>query len=194
MKLGVLKKLVLLVGLIPSAAFSQDVDFTVDIITNARMGIFCDPGYPETHAAPDGDLISPTILLGIPDFISHSKNVPAIIGVGFGVTFSTKNTYIPNARFVLNHPPMGVDATTQQISTDHITPFIDDIMLFTFDHDYELLEGLWTFEAFDGDRLLFKQNFNVVSAESMPELAEACGYEDLLSYFDTHKKSYLSAL
>lgn len=46
---------------------------------------------------------------------------------------------------------------------------------FRFDHEAELIPGLWRFEAWDGQNRLYAVEFYVVPAASAPEIINACG-------------------
>lgn len=49
------------------------------------------------------------------------------------------------------------------------------IAFFRFDTEAELVPGLWTFEAWDGETRLYRVEFEVVPAAALPEIVEACG-------------------
>jgi hypothetical protein len=46
---------------------------------------------------------------------------------------------------------------------------------FRFDYDHELVPGIWRFEAWEAGTLLYSVEFEVVPAEALPQIAQACG-------------------
>lgn len=99
--------------------------------------------------------------------------VPAAIGLAFGVRvmgapgFATSDG--AEARV------MRPGRTTPEVWASGISDAGDTLSFFRFDTPEELVPGLWTFEGWDGDTLLYRVEFEVVPAAALPEIVDACG-------------------
>lgn len=166
----------------PFLIFAQEADFFSPRIREAQAGIFCAPEIITTVPSPDTVSGESNIMKYEPEFISHSRNVPAVLGMGFGLKIMASEYDIHDVVTTATHPPMGPEGVTKQtFNTSWISSTDLSFMLYQFDYDYEMVQGPWTLNAWDGETLLFQAHFNVVSPQMVPELASACGYEDLLS-------------
>jgi len=155
-------------------------DFVHPNLGQVQTGILCQGPVAWTDDSPETILGQTGALLTFPPFVSESHTVPAVRGMMFGVRSVPQRGSFPDARIVVTHPPLGEEAvTTQSWSTD-FDPYEVTGNFYAFDFDYELVEGLWTIEAWFGDELLYRFDFKVVAPGVVPELAQVCGYEDLL--------------
>lgn len=172
--------LVVLFVLWPIMGLSQSHDYSAPRINDFQAGIFCAPEVVETVPAPGTVSGESNILEYTPDFVSTGRNVPAVLGMGFGVKSSAKNVPIYNVTVHVTHPPMGPNGVTEQTYTTYIDSHDLSVSLYQFDYGYELVEGLWTMTALDGEDLLYRASFNVVPPNLVPDLASVCHYEHLL--------------
>ena len=81
----------------------------------------------------------------------------------------------------VTHPPMGTGGATVQTFETVIRGTDPSLTFYQFDFGYELLPGIWQMQASVGDEVLYRTTFEVLPPELVPELAEVCGFEDLLS-------------
>lgn len=100
----------------------------------------------------------------------RTSTIQAQKGLQFGVRFfvvgEPKNAPVP-LRFVTRFPPQGVrDATTGITSyrNEHVrTAKVGgaDFSGYSFDYDWEMVPGVWTFEVWHGGRKWVEQSFTV---------------------------------
>ena len=176
----ILNLLILCTALLAQPATAQLAKSSA--ISWIEAGIICASDTGEYREAPgtiSGRAHAPT---EEPPFVSNSQVVPAVRGVGLGVKARSDATIgmLP-IEMILTHPPMGEDGITRQTFVSLITPDRNAIIFFQFDHDYELVTGPWSFTAMRDGQTVFRANFQVVSPDEMPDLADTCDYRDLLS-------------
>ena len=147
-----------------------------------QAGVICAPDSVGFREAPGTITGRSHIIEAMPEFVSLDQIVPSVIGVGFGIRMqAVAGTPTMPVTVTLRHPPMGSDGTQQQTFTSAISGDGPTIAFFQFDHDYERVEGQWSFEARDGDQLIYRAVFQVVPPQDIPQLADICNYRDLLS-------------
>jgi len=166
---------------LPLPPAAQGADEVGRAISAFEAGIICAPEVTGTNPAPDTIAGVTNIVDGPVEFVSRGRNVPAVLGMGFGARAQAKGGDIFPVTVVVTHPPMGDAGQTRQSYETIVRGDEMSITLYQFDFDYELLPGPWVIEAYDGDLLLFRANFTVVAPALVPELATLCGYENLLS-------------
>lgn len=151
-------------------------------ISGLEVGVICSPPTIGTAPAPGTVAGTTHIIQENPPFASTSRRVPAVIGIGFGVKAQAADDFgIEDVTIVVTHPPMGADQIkTQQFAT-RISGISPSITFYQFDYDYELVHGIWTMAAVSENSILYSATFEVVPPEDMPQLADICGYQDLLS-------------
>ena len=117
-----------------------------------------------------------------PPFVSASRIVPATLGVGFGVKAQSEAPAgLSGVLLEVLHPPMGPEGQTRQSFFTSMSGQSPSITFYQFDHPYELVTGQWTIRAYSGEVALLSVTFEVVDPRSVPELAVACNFIDLLS-------------
>jgi len=165
-----------------AGAMTQEAgDFVSREISRFSAGIVCSPPSSERVAAPDTTAGYVDIVENYPPFSTASRQVPAILGVSFGVRYQSKVRDFIDAELIVTHPPMlDGGATTQRWQTD-IWADRETGSYFGFDFDYELVEGPWTIEAQVDGEVVFRAHFDVVAPDVVPELTTLCGFADLLS-------------
>lgn len=172
----------LVVGVLTAVPlWAQSIDQLGPLMSSFRAGIFCAPKVVNTTPAPDTVAGVSNVIEDVPPFVSAGRNVPAVLGMGFGILSSSKQQMLLDVLVVVTHPPMGEDGVTRQSYYTEFTDIGESMTLYQFDYAYELVEGPWTIAAMQGDELLFRAGFTVVPPAMVPELAGVCGYEDLLS-------------
>ena len=98
--------------------------------------------------------------------------VPAALGLAFGVKARMQpGVFVSYAEMRVWRP--GSDRP--EVWDSSFTDMGGALNFFRFDHEHELIPGLWRFEARDGDTQLFMVEFEVVPAETLPEIVQACG-------------------
>jgi hypothetical protein len=157
-------------------------DYVSPRLSVIDVGIICAQEIVGLSDAPGTVAGSTNIIEGEPDFISPARFVPAVLGVGFGVKSQAQSVLgIDGVTMTVTHPPMGADGTTVQVYGTAISGQGTSLTFYQFDYDYELVVGHWQMEAsVDGD-VIYRVGFDVVVPDAMPQLASACGFEDLLS-------------
>jgi hypothetical protein len=151
-------------------------------IAEIEIGILCDPETVTTSPAPNTLAGVTHVVNEPPRFISNSQIVPAAFGIGFGVrSRALRAEGLDNVTIVITHPPMGDDGATIQSYTTGIGGNGGSFTFYQFDYAYELQTGPWTITALRNNKPLYTVNFDVVAPETVPDLAGACGYMDMLS-------------
>jgi len=156
-------------------------DFVSTDISTFTAGVICTPVLLGQTVAPDTIAGHTNQIGGEVHFSSASRRVPAVEGLSFGVRAATKMQDYPRVIMTVSHPPMGNQGTTQQSWPMELVAENDRISLFSFQHDYELVRGAWSFEARSGETVLYRANFEVVDPTQVPELADMCGFAEMLS-------------
>lgn len=99
--------------------------------------------------------------------------VPAEPGISFGIRTGGVTPALMAARVEVTHPPMGPQDVTRQ-SWDYV-PGNPALNLFTFEHPYEAVKGLWTFRVLGADgAVLAAKRFSVTDLSEAPAAARAC--------------------
>jgi len=170
--------------LVPFAALAQAPlpDLTSGSIASLEAGVICAPEELGVVQAPGTIAGTTHVLLDDPPFVAVTRRVPAVLGLGFGIkSLSTDTEGLQDVLMRVTHPAMGTNQTTQQTFTTTIRGTDPSLTFYQFDYDYELVPGIWQLEASSRDEVLYRKTFEVVAPDQFPELAEVCGYLDLLS-------------
>lgn len=165
----------------PLIAVAQDLEKS-SAIFSLEAGVVCPPPTVGTVPAP-GTVAGTTYIIDeVPPFVTKARNVPAVIGIGFGVKAMSVNDFgIEDVTIVVTHPPMGADRIRIQKFASRISGIDPSITFYQFDYDYELIPGQWKMMAVHQDEVLYSVAFEVVPPSQIPELAKICGYKNLLS-------------
>lgn len=162
-------------GVIPPAKMS-------DQIASFEAGVICAPEAVGERLAPDTVAGVTHTIAGEPPFVSLSRRVPAVLGVGFGVkAMVTDIEGLNDVTMVILHPPMGPDGQARQSFQTRISGLDPSLTFYQFDYDYELLPGRWQMEAHHAGEVIYRVSFDILPPQDVPELAAACGFEALLS-------------
>ena len=145
--------------------------WTAPGIELADFGIYCALQSAGTQAAPDTTLGYIHTLTGVPAIVFHQQEVPARLGVHFGVIVRTDRD-IPGVRNETWLP----GASRPEVWVSDLIAGQDHARGFQFDFDRELLPGRWTMEAYDGDTLLYRVEWDVVPPETLPGVGSDCDF------------------
>ncbi|MDX8354071.1 DUF3859 domain-containing protein [Cognatiyoonia sp. IB215182] len=151
-------------------------------ISIIEAGVICPPETVGSSPAPDTIAGTTHLIEEEPEFVSNTRVVPAVLGLGFGVKAQTPIVGgINQVTMLVTHPAMGGQAVESQSFLTRISDLSPSLTFYQFDYSYELLPGTWTMTAMRVDQVLYQVEFEVVPPEMVPELAGVCGYLDLLS-------------
>ena len=138
-------------------------------ITIQEIGIYCAAEDKATEPAPETSLGYIFVLDGIPEFAFKQRQVPARLGISFGLVVTTDRD-IPNARIDTWRP----GATSPDTWYADFTAGVPRMRGFRFDFADELVTGLWRMEAYDGDTQLYSVTFDVRPGSEMPGVTSDC--------------------
>ncbi|WP_341368276.1 DUF3859 domain-containing protein [Yoonia sp. BS5-3] len=171
-----------LIGHGASADLSISTVPVSDDIISLEAGILCPPETVGTNPAPGTITGATHVIAESPPFAANIRQVPATLGLAFGIKAQTR---VPGGlngiTMTITHPPMGPEKVSEQSFTSRINDDDPSLTFFQFDHSYELVEGEWSMMVTHADMLLYKVDFTVLPPEALPEIAGLCGYLDLLS-------------
>ena len=133
------------------------------------FGIYCATESSGTEPAPGTALGYVDLLPGMPQIVYHQQLVPGRLGSSFGV-ISRADRDIFGVRIETWKP----NATTSDIWFSDLVADSPKMRGFAFDYPEEVLLGLWRLEAWDGDTLLYRVEFEVVPPEQLPGVSSDC--------------------
>jgi len=162
---------------------AQTDDFQSPLLGFFEAGVLCAQDGVRNRDAPNTIAGSTRVVTEAPAFISAGRMVPAVLGVGFGVRAGLTGDLSRNGVTMhISHPPLtGSGVQDQSFITTIGSEFTPSITFYQFDEPYELALGDWTMTARLGAVTLYETTFTVVTPDLLPDLADACGYLDLLS-------------
>lgn len=138
----------------------------VDIVD---FGIYCRPEITGTEPAPDTSLGYVNLLGGDTTIRLHQQEIPAILGISFGVIVLPHQTII-GARMETYRP----DKADPDIWFADLYEGDQKIRGFTFDFEDEVLPGIWRMEAWDSDTRLYSIEFEVLPPSALPGISADC--------------------
>jgi len=131
-------------------------------------GYFCALDPVEEQASPDTVSGTVQLVADLPTFIARDLNVPAQVGVGFGVHVQTLPQFAGQVTVTSEHPPMGPNGVTRQSWVTDLSATEQNYVGYSFEYDYELLPGLWTLSAQANGRMLYSITFNILPPTQSP--------------------------
>lgn len=168
--------------LLTSMVYAQSTgDMVSREVSRFSAGVVCTPLITGQTAAPGTISGFTNTIEGLVEFTSTSRRVPAVIGISFGALVTAKSFDRANVIVTLTHPPMGDAGVVVETYSTYISSTNDSPVLFSLEYDYELVTGPWRFEVSHDGALLYTADFEVVDPQTLPELANLCGYADLFS-------------
>lgn len=138
-------------------------------VTIVDFGIYCRPGIVGQEAAPDTELGYINLFSENPVIRYHQQQVPAALGVSFGVILRSEID-VPSARMQSFKPGQ----TEPDIWYADLWAGDETSRGFTFEFEEELVIGTWVQEAWDGDRLLYRIEFEVLPPSALPDEVSNC--------------------
>lgn len=143
------------------------------LVSSLEVGIFC--ALQAMDQAPAPGTLSGWIHVPDGEIAFHWPDrqiVPAAIGLAFGVKSRlAPGTFAAYGEMRVYRPGLATPETWASAFSN----LDDSIAFFRFDTPEELIPGIWRFEAWDGETLLYKVEFEVVPAAALPEIVDACG-------------------
>lgn len=135
-----------------------------------ELGIFCQADTAATEAAPETSLGYITLLDRPPELAFRQQEVPARIGVQFGVIVQSDQTI------------SGVRNETWMPGAERPEVWYVDLLAgrpqtrgFLFEYPEELRIGTWRMDAFDDDTLLYSVEWEVLPGDALPGVGSDCG-------------------
>ena len=136
-----------------------------------EYGIYCKPDTERTEDAPETSLAYIQVFTGQPEFRYRQQDVPARLGVSFGVVVVSDVT-IPEVRIETWKP----GADKPEVWYTEFAAGGESMRGFSFDFEEELLTGMWRMEAWDGDTRLYSVEFDVLPPSSLPGVGSGCAF------------------
>lgn len=149
----------------PAAAAIELVEF----------GVICE-------ITTDGQREAPLTESGVINSIDQSRafdvyttGVPAHLGLSFGLRILLpEGETSRGTRMTVTHPPLGKRRVTTESWSAPLAPGAPALNLFTFEKEYEMVQGTWTFAVIDDQGKHFEQSFEVLPPGSVPQVQTAC--------------------
>lgn len=142
-------------------------------------GFFCALEPIAVEEANDTVSGTVTIVADEPIFLAPGPQVPAQLGIGFGVIVQPLPQYAGPVTISVQHPPMGPNGVTRQSWQAEL--FSDDTTYlgFTFEDRYEVVRGEWTLSAQSNGRPIYSVRFQVTDPARLRPVT--CGEQVPLS-------------
>ena len=135
-----------------------------------EFGIF-ERGQILGETAPPNQGYRHTAVSGL-HHLETTRIIPGRLGVTFGVRYRIRGNGLGFAvplRIVIKFPPQGLytpgyDMPLFQDATESVVELGEDgFTAHTFDHQWEIEPGIWTFEFWSGDTKLGEEQFEVIT-------------------------------
>lgn len=167
---------------IGSAALADVGSFTEPPLVLEAHGVICDIELQGNRPAPE-------TLSGMLNLIDQDRaidittaQVPAELGLSFGIrTTLIPGASVPEVTVVVIHPPMGPEGVTVERWSAAMNFGEASLNLFTFEQDYELVQGDWMFRIERDGRVLLQQSFEVTAPGTVPVVQNACYGAQIMS-------------
>ncbi|MCU0826722.1 MAG: DUF3859 domain-containing protein [Tabrizicola sp.] len=140
-------------------------------IVIADFGIYCRQDRTQLEPAPGTSAGHVRLLESSPDFVFRQQTIPARLGISFGVA-SVADRDIPDARIEVWLP----GAPSPEMWYSNMYAGDSETRGFTFDHSHELVTGPWRMEAWDGETLLYRIEFEILPGTELPGLSSDCDF------------------
>ncbi|MGP6087581.1 DUF3859 domain-containing protein [Antarctobacter jejuensis] len=165
-----------------SAAFADGGAFVEPPLQLDSHGVICEVEMQGSRPAPE-------TLSGLLNLIDQDRpidvetlQVPAEMGLSFGIRATlTPGATMPEVTVVVTHPPMGVEGVTVERWSAAMNFGEPSLNLFTFERDYELVEGAWMFQLEAEGQILLQQPFQVTAPGTVPAVQQACFAAEVMS-------------
>lgn len=107
-------------------------------------------------------------------FDVRSADVPAELGLSFGMRARSTSVEPRTVTITVTHPPMGPRNVRRQSWATTLAPGAETLNLFSFEKDYELVQGRWNFEIRDASGKSVSKQFRVTAPLTVPSVQNAC--------------------
>lgn len=138
------------------------------------VGVYCAQPPEDRVDAPGTVSGVINIVRDLPVMQAGQLVVPAELGVGFGVLVDMQPGQAAQAIVELTHPPYPTNGVEVETYVTDLSDLSTNLVGFSFDHDYELVPGPWTFRVFDDAGDVFAVTFQVAPAGSLPASMSPC--------------------
>ena len=161
--------------LLATPALAEGGGFVEDPLVLEDYGVVCEVELQGRRAAPGTESGLLNIIDQQREIDVTTRAVPAEIGLSFGIRATLEPGHvIEDLRVVVEHPPMGPNAVTVERWDAEANAGTTMVNLFTFEHDYERVQGKWVFRLMSGADTLLEQRFVVFPAGTVPAVQQAC--------------------
>ena len=165
-----------------TAAFADGSAFVAPPMVLEAYGVICDVQLGGTRPAPE-------TLSGLLNVIDQNLpidvetvQVPAELGLSFGIRASlSPGAAVPLVTVVVTHPPMGPEGVTVERWSAAMNYGDRSLNLFTFEKDYELVQGAWMFQLERDGEILLQQPFEVTAPGTVPAVQQGCFGAQIMS-------------
>jgi hypothetical protein len=138
---------------------------------------------------PQGSRPAPGTVSGILNLIDQARDidvvtntVPAELGLSFGVrAMLADDAPAMMVDVVVTHPPMGPAGQTVETWGTTLLPGDMALNVFTFEAEWELVQGPWRFQLHQNGEVLLDQGFMVTPPGTVPAVQAACHGAMILS-------------
>ncbi|QBY02301.1 DUF3859 domain-containing protein [Rhodophyticola sp. CCM32] len=144
-------------------------------IARLEYGVYCAQEPDATEEAPGTAAGVVNLVSEIPAIRWPQFQVPADIGIGFGVIIETGDDRVLDPVIItVTHPPFpdsGIEVEQWLTRIDGQSPSLHG---FSFEYEAERVPGDWTFSASYKGQELYHVTFQVLPGTAMPEFALTC--------------------
>jgi hypothetical protein len=138
-------------------------------IAAIKVGALCQPKADRIVPAPDTELGYISIAKGKPGITIETQVVPDAIGLAFGVMVVPARD-IEQVRMVAYRP----NHDAPDVFYSAFVAGVTRVQFFSFEFPQEQEPGLWRMEAWDGDTLLYRVEFDVLPETALPDIVARC--------------------
>ncbi|HSY42969.1 MAG TPA: DUF3859 domain-containing protein [Candidatus Acidoferrum sp.] len=160
-------RLIALLGIGFALAAAAGIDGKI-----SDYGIFKETGDQDSFGAPQSPSGVGHIIHSPPMLVATTNRIPAKLGIGFGVAYEVQNPAAEdgeqlNAEIRVSYPSITrPDGSISKSFTTYNQSFYQKhkaigSIVYTFDHDYEVVTGTWRFEVTVGGKLIGNKEFTV---------------------------------
>lgn len=133
------------------------------------LGVYCNLESEGREDAPETDLGYIDILSGMPEFAFQQREIPARLGISFGlVAISDRDIF--QAKIETLRP----GAAKPDVWYSDFVAGEPALRGFSFDFAHELTPGIWQMDAYDGAVLLYSVEFEVLPGSELPGISSDC--------------------
>lgn len=155
-----------------ATARAQGIEADPAAVGAVEAGVFC-------TEKTGGRLEAPGTVSGFIDLVDEVELVARtlVVPTAPGLTFGYRAAVLadaPDAVQVVRHPAFRGLGAREQTMTAPLERGGTRLGLYTFDHDYERVEGPWTFEILHEGEAILRVTFRAVPPEAAPHFVGLC--------------------